>query len=150
MAETTFYEPVSTPPKLLFLLTPLEATNWLRSLVFKVFPLATKRKLDWNEITFAGTSGIVTREMENYQPIADQRVTSNNPKNNCGTSPRFFSSGSGDCGWLVAKKGHNQRGIRLFPLIAANVLYTWPPVVQRVYNYALDKSLSTGQHNSFS
>ena len=147
MTETTFYEPVSTPPKLLFLLTPLEATNWLRSLVFKVFPLAKERKLDWNEITFAG---IVTREMEKHQPIADQRVTSNNPKNNCGTSPRIVSSGSGDCGRLVAKKGHNQRGIRLFTVITANVLYTWPPVVQRAYNYALDKSLSTGEHNSFS
>ena len=39
MTETRFYEPasLSTPPKPLFSLKPLDATAWLRSLLSKVF-----------------------------------------------------------------------------------------------------------------
>ena len=39
MSETRFYEPatLSTPPKPLFSLKPLDATTWLRSLLSEVF-----------------------------------------------------------------------------------------------------------------
>ena len=39
ITETRFYEPprLSTPPKPLFSLKPLDATTWLRSLLSKVF-----------------------------------------------------------------------------------------------------------------
>ena len=42
---------------------------------------------NWTELTFAKTSGTVTREW----PIADRRVPSNHPRNNCG---KLFGSSS--------------------------------------------------------
>ena len=53
----------------------------------KKTPFVTlETRKNWTELTFAKTSGTVTREW----PIADQCVPSNNPRNNCGK--RFGSS----------------------------------------------------------
>ena len=44
---------------------------------------ALEARRNWAELTFAKTSGTVTGD-RNW-PIADWRVHSNNPRNNCGT-----------------------------------------------------------------
>ena len=51
------------------------------------------KKLEGNftELTFAKTSGIVTRVRGKNWPIADGRVPSNDPRNNCGTLAVHFS-----------------------------------------------------------
>ena len=43
------------------------------------------RKETRAELTFAKTSGTVTRDRERKRPIADWHVPSNDPTNNCGT-----------------------------------------------------------------
>ena len=40
---------------------------------------------NWTELTFAKTSGSVTRDTGKKLPISDQCVLSNHPRNNCGT-----------------------------------------------------------------
>ena len=59
-----------------------------------------KREGNWDELTFAKTSGTVTKDVEKIWPIADQRVLSNEPRNNCGT---HFGSSSP----LVSKIANN-------------------------------------------
>ena len=59
---------------------------------------------DWTEFTFAKTFGAVTRDREKNWPIADWRVSRNDPTNNCGThfvssSLFIFRSLSGD--WVA-------------------------------------------------
>ena len=39
---------------------------------------------NWAELTFAKTSGMVTRERDKKRPIGEPRVSSNDPRNNCG------------------------------------------------------------------
>ena len=39
---------------------------------------------NWDELTFAKTSGTVTGDRQNW-PIADRRVHNNDPRSNCGT-----------------------------------------------------------------
>ena len=73
--ETTFYEParLSTPPKPLFSLTPLNATTWLRSLLSKVFRCQSAREscrffyggLERKSKTFAIVSIIVSTKLTN-------------------------------------------------------------------------------------
>jgi len=46
---------------------------------------------NWAEFTFAKASGSVTKDREKHCSIAERRVTSNDPRNNCGT---HFDSGS--------------------------------------------------------
>ena len=50
-SKTRFYEParLSTPPKPLFSLKPLDATIWLRSLLSEVFLSSSRAKL-WNAL----------------------------------------------------------------------------------------------------
>ena len=44
------------------------------------------RETNWTELTFAKTCGTVTRDRgKQYWPIADRRVSCNDPRNNCGT-----------------------------------------------------------------
>ena len=50
-----------------------------------------KREVNWVELIFAKTSGIVSRERQNNWPIADRRVPSYDPRNNCG---RHFGTSS--------------------------------------------------------
>ena len=44
-----------------------------------------KKEGNLANLTFAKTYGTVTRDREKNWPIADGRVPSNNPRNNCGT-----------------------------------------------------------------
>ena len=44
-----------------------------------------KRRGNLGRVNFTKTSGTVTKDMEKNWPIADRRVTSNHPRNNCGT-----------------------------------------------------------------
>ena len=52
------------------------------------FKIAQQER-NWAKLSFAKTSGTVSRDAENW-PIADRRFPSNNPRNNCGT--HFVSS----------------------------------------------------------
>ena len=44
-----------------------------------------KREGNWTQLTFAKTSGTVTRNRENVGQQLHRRIPSNNPRNNCGT-----------------------------------------------------------------
>ena len=44
-----------------------------------------KKEGNLANLTFAKAYGTVTRDWETNWPIADRHVTSNNPRNNCGT-----------------------------------------------------------------
>ena len=57
-----------------------------RSLLLELFGLfaSLETRGNWAEFSFAETSGTVTRDREKNWPIADQRVPSNHPRNNCG------------------------------------------------------------------
>ena len=61
-----------------------------------------KTTKNWVELTFAKKSGSVTRDREHFWPIADRRVPSNDPRNNCGTQ---FDSST----FLVSKVANGQR-----------------------------------------
>ena len=50
-----------------------------------------KREGDWVELTFAMKSGTVAKDRERKWPIADRRVPSSDPRDNCGT---LFGSSS--------------------------------------------------------
>ena len=50
-----------------------------------------KKEGNLANLTFAKTYGTVTRDREKNWPIADWRVPSNNPRNNCGTHFRSRS-----------------------------------------------------------
>ena len=58
-----------------------------RSLLLELYGLfaSLETRGNWVEFTFAKTSGTVTRDREKNWPIADRRVPSNYPRNNCGT-----------------------------------------------------------------
>ena len=43
-----------------------------------------KREGDWVELTFAMNSGTVAKDRERKWPIADLRVPSSDPRDNCG------------------------------------------------------------------
>ena len=62
-----------------------------RSLVSPTNSPVKKREVDWVEFAFAKPSGTVARDTKKNWPIADRRVTSNNPRNNCVT---YFGSRS--------------------------------------------------------
>ena len=47
-------------------------------------PLKKKKEGNWVELTFAKTSGTVTRDRGQNWPIADRRVPSNDPTNTRG------------------------------------------------------------------
>ena len=55
---------------------------YLKNLLFGHFQ---KMKETRAELTFAKTSGTVTRDRKNNWPIAHRHVPSNDPRNNCGT-----------------------------------------------------------------
>ena len=44
-----------------------------------------KQRGNWAQLTFAKTSGTVSRDTGKKLPIADQRVLSSDPTNNCET-----------------------------------------------------------------
>ena len=46
---------------------------------------------NWAELTFAKTSGTLTGDREKNWPMAARRVTSNDPRNHCGTNFRSSS-----------------------------------------------------------
>ena len=56
-----------------------------RSLVSPTNSPLKKREVDWVEFAFAKPSGTVARGTKKNWPIADRRVPSNNPRNNCVT-----------------------------------------------------------------
>ena len=64
-----------------------------------------KKEGNLDNLTFAKTYGTVTRDRKKNWPIADWRVPSNNPRNNCGT---HFSSSS-----LVVSKVVNERSVHV-------------------------------------
>ena len=72
-----------------------------RLVVFSFAPLETEGK--WKELTFAKTSGTVTRDREKNWPVADLRVPSNDPRSNYET---HFSSSA----LIVSVKANNGVG----------------------------------------
>ena len=42
------------------------------------------REENWAKLTFAETSGAVTRDWEKNRPVAEEPFPSNNPRTNCG------------------------------------------------------------------
>ena len=55
-----------------------------KGLYISIHHFKNDRETNWTELTFAKTSGTVTSDREKNWPIADRRVSTNDPRNNCG------------------------------------------------------------------
>ena len=55
-----------------------------KGLYISIHHFKNDRETNWTELTFAKTCGTVTRDRGKDWPIADRRVSSKDPTNNCG------------------------------------------------------------------
>ena len=98
-----------------------------KGLYISIHHFKNDRETNWTELTFAKTSGTVTSDREKNWPIADRRVSTNDPRNNCGM---HFGSRS-----LLISKLQYENLRRLISTL--NTSYFSPPKAECKYVYGV-------------